>query len=104
MDSDQEEPPNPNQDKRKDKSNRRVRGQTIMKNLTRKRSQGEKINVSYNRHNQGVGINASNLKSYHGVLARNMVPLAISDWHAVPSTTKDKLWEVLVVSNIFYYY
>ena len=75
------------------------RGQTLMKSIVRKRSKGIKTKVEYNAKNQGVGKGAINYQSYLGVLAKSMVPISIETWHKVPASTKDKIWNVVMVNS-----
>ena len=41
--------------------------------------------------NQGVGKGAINYQSYHGLLAKGMVPISIENWHKVQASIKDKI-------------
>ncbi|KAI3870041.1 hypothetical protein MKX03_017911 [Papaver bracteatum] len=51
--------------------------------------------IEYNEHGQPIGPFSSELASYMGVLARQMVPIVHENWKVVPSTLKDELWRCL---------
>ncbi|XP_026430291.1 uncharacterized protein LOC113326832 isoform X1 [Papaver somniferum] len=66
------------------------RGPTTMSKLFKSSKGLEKV-VEYNELGQPVGLVASQLSSFLGVLARYMVPIIYEKWTKVPKTLKDKI-------------
>ncbi|KAF5939815.1 hypothetical protein HYC85_020982 [Camellia sinensis] len=71
------------------KSNKRKgRGSTTLLDVIKDRSSA----IDYNENGQLIGNNSIKCSSYHGVLARIMVPICYKDWFEVPGKLKEKLW------------
>ncbi|KAI3994717.1 hypothetical protein MKX01_002333 [Papaver californicum] len=66
------------------------RGPTVMSKLF-KSSKGLKKVVEYNEFGQPVGLAATQMSSFLGVLARHMVSIIYEKWTKVPRTLKDKI-------------
>ncbi|KAA0060215.1 hypothetical protein E6C27_scaffold386G00370 [Cucumis melo var. makuwa] len=74
---------------------KRKRGPTEMKEITRARSEGQKLVIQYNELGQAIGQNATKLKSFIGTTVRFHVPIIYSDWPTVPKEIKDKIFELI---------
>ncbi|KAL0537101.1 hypothetical protein IC582_026071 [Cucumis melo] len=74
---------------------KRKRGPTEMKEITRVRSEGKKLVIQYNELGQAIGQNATKLKSFIGMTVRFHVPITYSDWPMVPKEIKDKIFELI---------
>lgn len=60
----------------KPKSNKRKgRGSTILPDVIKDRSSAVRKAIEYNENGQPIGNNSIKCSSYHGVLARTMVPI-----------------------------
>lgn len=57
----------------------------------------EKPKVEFNERGQAIGPNSKHLSSYIGVLAREMVPMTISEWKKVDDELRDDLWTCIQV-------
>ena len=77
---------------------KRKRGPTEMKEITRARSEGQKLVIQYNELGQAIGQNATKLKSFIGTTVRFHVPIIYSDWPTVPKEIKDKIFELIEVT------
>ncbi|KAL0536664.1 hypothetical protein IC582_025624 [Cucumis melo] len=66
-----------------------------MKEITRARSEGQKLVIQYNELGQAIGQNATKLKSFIGTTVRFHVPIIYSDWPTVPKEIKDKIFELI---------
>ncbi|KAI3949450.1 hypothetical protein MKX01_000098 [Papaver californicum] len=73
---------------------RNVRGPTLLPHIFNTNTRNRKV-IEYNEHGQPVGQFSSELASYMGVLARQMVPIVHGKWKTVPSTLKEELWRCL---------
>ncbi|KAA0048235.1 uncharacterized protein E5676_scaffold265G001650 [Cucumis melo var. makuwa] len=74
---------------------KRKRGPIEMKEITRARSEGQKLVIQYNELGQAIGQNATKLKSFIGTTVRFHVPIIYSDWPMVPKEIKDKIFELI---------
>ncbi|KAL0551438.1 hypothetical protein IC582_010526 [Cucumis melo] len=74
---------------------KRKRGPTEMKEITRARSEGQKLVIQYNELDQAIGQNATKLKSFIGTTVRFHVPIIYSDWPTVPKEIKDKIFKLI---------
>ncbi|KAI3919717.1 hypothetical protein MKX01_000158 [Papaver californicum] len=73
---------------------RNVRGPTTLPHLFTTNITHRNV-IEYNEHGQPIGQFSSELASYMGVLARQMVPIIHDNWKVVPSTLKEELWRCL---------
>ena len=78
-------------------SQKKKRGPTRMKYITRFSSEGRKIVIQYSELDQPIGPNATNLKSFIGTTVRFHVPFTYSIWHAIPKEMKEKIYELIEV-------
>lgn len=82
------------------KSNKRKgRGSTTLPDVIKDRSSGVRKAIDYNENGQLIGNNSIKCSSYHGVLARTMIPICYKDWFEVPAELKEKLWSCVEVSK-----
>ncbi|KAL4038060.1 hypothetical protein IC575_001665 [Cucumis melo] len=79
---------------------KRKRGPTEMKEITRARSESKKLVIQYNELDQEIGQNATKLKSFIGTTVRFHVLITYSDWPTVPKETKDKIFELIEVGFV----
>ncbi|KAI3884697.1 hypothetical protein MKX03_016145 [Papaver bracteatum] len=73
---------------------RNVRGPTLLPHIFNTNNRHRKV-IEYNEHGQPIGQFSSELASFMGVLARQMVPIVHEKWKTVPSTLKEELWRCL---------
>ncbi|KAE8646994.1 hypothetical protein Csa_016979, partial [Cucumis sativus] len=73
----------------------RPRGPTIMFDVTRIRSLGEKKVVMYNEDGVPIGENGAKLKSFIGSATHYHVPITYSSWKSVPVELKDKIFSTV---------
>ncbi|XP_026385291.1 uncharacterized protein LOC113280890 isoform X3 [Papaver somniferum] len=73
---------------------RNVRGPTLLPHIFNINNRHRKV-IEYNEHGQPIGQFSSELASFMGVLARQMVPIVHEKWKTVPSTLKEELWRCL---------
>ncbi|KAL0546957.1 hypothetical protein IC582_016876 [Cucumis melo] len=85
----------PHKEKGESSTQKRKRGPTEMKEITRARSEGQKLVIQYNELGQAIGQNATKLKSFTGTTVRFHVPIIYSDWPTVPKEIKDKIFELI---------
>lgn len=87
---------------------KRGRGPTVMHEITRDSSVGQRRVIEYNEDGQPIGVNATKLKSFIGMCVRHHVPIIYDNWKMVPSEIKEKIYNLIKVlySSIpfFYYY
>ncbi|KAL0540212.1 hypothetical protein IC582_024445 [Cucumis melo] len=74
---------------------KRKPGPTEMKEITRARSEGQKLVIQYNELGQAIGQNATKLKSFIGTIMRFHVPITYFDWSMVPNEIKDKIFVLI---------
>ncbi|KAL0533848.1 hypothetical protein IC582_028119 [Cucumis melo] len=79
---------------------KRKRGPTEMKEITRARSEGQKLVIEYNELGQAIGQNATKLKSFIGTTVRFHVSITYSDWPTVPKEIKDKIFELIENASV----
>ena len=85
-------------------SSNKSRGATIGSSQNKKRKRiGGKFAVKYNDMGVPYGEEAEHLASYAGVLARTSVSIFHSDWRLVSQEMKDRLWESVKVTILYYY-
>ncbi|KAL0557070.1 hypothetical protein IC582_005588 [Cucumis melo] len=85
----------PPKEKGESSTQERKRGPTEMKEITRARSEGQKLVIQYNELGQAIGQNATKLKSFIGTTVRFHVPIIYSDWPTVPKEIKEKIFELI---------
>ncbi|KAF5958330.1 hypothetical protein HYC85_005555 [Camellia sinensis] len=78
---------------------RKCRGSTTLPDVIKDRSSGVRKAIDYNENGQLIGNNSIKCSSYHGVLARTMIPICYKDWFEVPAKLKEKLWSCVEVSK-----
>ncbi|KAL0553572.1 hypothetical protein IC582_007472 [Cucumis melo] len=71
---------------------KRRRGPTIMFDVTRIRSLGDKKVVRYNEDGAPIGENGAKLKSFIGFATHYHVPITDMSWKSVPAELKDKIF------------
>ncbi|KAL0544698.1 hypothetical protein IC582_019817 [Cucumis melo] len=71
---------------------KRRRGPTIMFNVTRIRSLGDKKVVRYNEDRAPIGENGAKLKSFIGSATHYHVPITYMSWKSVRAELKDKIF------------
>ncbi|GMP78596.1 hypothetical protein CsSME_00034479 [Camellia sinensis var. sinensis] len=75
------------------KSNKRKGSDsTTLPDVIKDRSSAIRKAIEYNENGQPIGNNSIKCSSYHGVLARTVVPICYKDWFEVPAELKEKLW------------
>ena len=57
----------------------------------------EKVEIEFNDLNQPIGSNSKYLSSYLGTLAREMVPVTISNWKKVDNKLRADIWTCIQV-------
>ena len=76
---------------------KRRRGPTIMFDVTRIRSLGDKKVVRYNEDGAPIGENGAKLKSFIGSATHYHVPITYMSWKSVPAELKDKIFTTVEV-------
>ena len=66
-----------------------------MKKLVKKRSDGIKEAIRYNKWGQALGDEGNHLASMVGSLARMTIPIDIDNWAQVPDEKKIAIWETI---------
>ncbi|TYK04463.1 uncharacterized protein E5676_scaffold409G00690 [Cucumis melo var. makuwa] len=90
----------PPKEKGESSTQERKRGPIEMKEITRARSEGQKLVIQYNELGQAIGQNATKLKSFIGTTVRFHVPIIYSDWPTVPKEIKEKIFELIEVGFV----
>ena len=72
-------------------------GPTSIPRVVAQRMQGRRVLVQINGRGQLVGRNVTEMQSFIGVVAHQIVPLAILTWPTVPGELKNKIWEQIQV-------
>ena len=79
-------------------TSKRVRLPTRLKSLTRGRAAGQKRPIEFHeKTGNPLGPNKSKFKSYVALQGRCKVSLLKQNWEEVESTTKDLIWESIMV-------
>ena len=73
-----------------------TRGRTIMRRLLKRRAVGIKTALIWNHNDQPVGKTAKDLTGYIGCMARQKIPITITDWRQVKDKHEDIWLEILV--------
>ncbi|KAL0556593.1 hypothetical protein IC582_005107 [Cucumis melo] len=79
---------------------KRPRGPTIMFDVTRIRSLGDKKVVSYNEDGAPISENGAKLKSFIGSVTHYHVPITYKSWKSVPPELKDKIFTTVEVAFV----
>lgn len=74
---------------------KRGRGPTVMHEITRDSSVGQRRVIEYNEDGQPIGVNATKLKSFIGMCVRHHVPIIYDNWKMVPSEIKEKIYNLI---------
>ena len=74
------------------------RGSTLKSEIAKNRSEGIKLKIEYNSLGSHIGKNSVELSSYLSTITRTHVPVIIESWRKVPKETKEKLWDLIMVS------
>lgn len=83
-------------------STRKGRQATKLKDVALKRQSGQKLELEFDmRTCAPIGNNAAKFKSYVGVLARTKASILIDEWYNVPTSTKDQIWDDILVFNFY---
>ncbi|KAL2893875.1 hypothetical protein RDABS01_009784 [Bienertia sinuspersici] len=73
------------------------RGATRMAFIARARNRGVRFNVQFNERGQPIGDHSEKMMSYWGSIVKKFIPITFENWHKVPKTLKDTLFEDLTV-------
>ena len=57
-----------------------------------------KLIIKYNKSGVPIGLEAIELATFKGMVARTMVPISYDDWRHVPEDLKKKIWDFVCVS------
>ncbi|KAL4013604.1 hypothetical protein IC575_025776 [Cucumis melo] len=79
---------------------KRPRGPTIIFDVTRIRSLGDKKVVRYNEDGAPIGENRAKLKSFIGSSTRYHVPIIYTSWKSVATELKDKIFTTVEAAFI----
>ena len=78
-------------------SQKKKRGPTGMKDITRFSSEGRRMVIQYIELGQPIGPNATKLKIFIGTTVRFHVPITYTTWHAVSIEMNEKIYELIEV-------
>ena len=81
---------------------RSYRGMTRKCTIIKNRSKGIKLLIKYNHDGIFVRDASVCLTSYLSVLVRTMVPIRYRDWRDVPIQLKDKLWDAIDETYLYF--
>ena len=71
---------------------------TLKPDIAKDRSKGIKLKIESNSLGSHIGENSIELSSYLGTITRTHVLIIIESWRKVPKETKEKLWDLIIVS------
>ncbi|KAL2896954.1 Threonine--tRNA ligase, partial [Bienertia sinuspersici] len=74
------------------------RGATRMAFIARARNRGVRFNVQFNERGQPIGDHSEKMMSYWGSIVKKFIPITFENWHKVPKTLKDTLFEDLTIT------
>ncbi|KAL2933825.1 Chromosome partition protein MukB [Bienertia sinuspersici] len=74
------------------------RGATRMAFIARARNRGVRFNVQFNERGQPIGDHSEKMMSYWGFIVKKFIPITFENWHKVPKTLKDTLFEDLTIT------
>lgn len=69
-----------------------TRGPTLMSDIIHGRSKGARMEVTYNKKGQPIGLGGKRLATFIGVMARTTVPITYDTWKDVPLSLKEIIW------------
>ena len=75
-----------------------LRGRILKSEIAKNRSKRIKLKIEYNSLSSHIGENLVELSSYLGTITRTHVPIIVESWRKVPKDTKEKLWDLIMVS------
>ncbi|KAL0559482.1 hypothetical protein IC582_004093 [Cucumis melo] len=70
---------------------KKIRGLTLMHDVTRIKSTGEKTVVEYNENGIPIGENGHKLQSFIGSCVHHHIPITHASWKVVPTELKEKI-------------
>ncbi|KAL2903731.1 hypothetical protein RDABS01_002441 [Bienertia sinuspersici] len=65
--------------------------------IARARNMGVQFNVQFNDRGQPIGDHSEKMMSYWGSIVEKFIPITFENWHKVPKTLKDTLFEDLTI-------
>ncbi|KAL0536443.1 hypothetical protein IC582_025392 [Cucumis melo] len=74
---------------------KKTRGLTLMHDVTRIKSTGEKTVVEYNENGIPIGKNGHKLQSFIGSCVHHHIPITHASWKVVPTESKEKICSVV---------
>ena len=74
------------------------RGSTLKPKIAKNQSKGIKLKIEYNSLGSHIEENSVKLSSYLSTITSTHVPIIIESWRKVPKETKEKLWDLIIVS------
>ncbi|XP_027343085.1 uncharacterized protein LOC113855654 [Abrus precatorius] len=74
-------------------ANKKGRGITKFKSISKSRKLGQKLQVGWNGKGQLIDPNRSKFAHFIGFVTRSTVPISYSDWTNVPTNVKEHIWE-----------
>ncbi|KAL0543801.1 hypothetical protein IC582_018906 [Cucumis melo] len=78
---------------------KKTRGLTLMHDVTRIKSTGEKIVVEYNENGIPIGENEHKLQSFIGSCVHHHIPITHASWKVVSTKLKEKICSMVKVCN-----
>ena len=78
---------------------KKTRGLTLMHDVTRIKSTGEKTVVEYNENGIPIGENGHKLQSFIGSCVHHHIPITHASWKVVPTELKEKICSMVEVCN-----
>ena len=82
-------------------TSRRPKGTTRLPTLAVRHGQVEKKHVEFDDLIRPIGKEKHKFMTFLGYKARNNVGIVWPTWKQVPQTTKDMIWEDIMVCNLF---
>ncbi|XP_040368433.1 uncharacterized protein LOC112190008 [Rosa chinensis] len=76
------------------------RGPTFMSDIIHGRSKGARMEVTYNKKGQPIGLGGKRLATFIGVMARTTIPITYETWPAVKKSLKEMIWSMVQKSFI----
>jgi hypothetical protein len=84
-------------DEKKDEKKTCTRGPTLMSDIIHGRSKGARMEVTYNKRGQPIGLGGKRLATFIGVMARTTIPITYDTWKDVPLSLKEIIWSMVQV-------
>ncbi|XP_062014615.1 uncharacterized protein LOC133731201 [Rosa rugosa] len=76
------------------------RGPTLMSDIIHGRCKGARMEVTYNKKGQPIGLGGKRLATFIGVMARTTIPITYETWPAVKNSLKEMIWSMVQKSFI----